>query len=101
MNREVLLEQVKRAICEMEPEAEIILYGSRAREDSRAQSDWDFLVLVDGLVNDERTEKFDIAFTKLNGRAMKFSAALYAAEKNGIVLSGRVCRFIKMSSLRG
>ncbi len=57
MNREALLEQVKRSIREMEPDAEIILYGSRAREDSRAQSDWDFLVLVDGPVNDERTDK--------------------------------------------
>jgi len=57
MNREALLEQVKRAVREMEPDAEIILYGSRAREESRAQSDWDFLVLVDGPVNDERTDK--------------------------------------------
>ncbi len=57
MNREALLEQVKRAVREMEPDAEIILYGSRAREDSRAQSDWDFLILVDGPVNDERTDK--------------------------------------------
>jgi predicted nucleotidyltransferase len=57
MNREALLEKVKWAICEMEPEAEIILYGSRAREESQAQSDWDFLVLVDGPVNDERTDK--------------------------------------------
>ena len=57
MNREALLEQVKRSIREMEPDAEIILYGSRAREDSRAQSDWDFLILVDGPVNDERTDK--------------------------------------------
>ncbi|OHB84861.1 MAG: hypothetical protein A2Z38_00975 [Planctomycetes bacterium RBG_19FT_COMBO_48_8] len=57
MNREVLLEQVKRAVSEMEPDAEIILYGSRAREDSRVQSDWDFLVLLDGPVDDERTDK--------------------------------------------
>ena len=57
MNRKVLLEQVKRAVREMEPDAEIILYGSRAREDSQAQSDWDFLILVDGPVNDERTDK--------------------------------------------
>ena len=57
MNREALLEQVKRAIREMEPDAEIILYGSRAREDSRAQSDWDFLILLDGPVNDERVDK--------------------------------------------
>jgi predicted nucleotidyltransferase len=57
MNREALLERVKRAINEMEPDAEIILYGSRAREDSRVQSDWDFLVLLDGPVDDERTDK--------------------------------------------
>ena len=57
MNREELLEQVKRAVSEMEPDAEIILYGSRAREDSRVQSDWDFLVLLDGPVDDERTDK--------------------------------------------
>jgi predicted nucleotidyltransferase len=57
MNREELLGQVKWAIGEMEPDAEIILYGSRAREDSRVQSDWDFLVLLDGPVNDERTDK--------------------------------------------
>jgi predicted nucleotidyltransferase len=57
MNREELLERVKRAVSEMEPDAEIILYGSRAREDSHEQSDWDFLVLLDGPVDDERTDK--------------------------------------------
>ena len=57
MNREALLERVKHTIREMEPDAEIILYGSRAREDSRAQSDWDFLILLDGPVNDERVDK--------------------------------------------
>jgi predicted nucleotidyltransferase len=57
MNREALLEQVKRAVSEMEPGAEIILYGSRARKDSRVQSDWDFLVLLNGPVDDERTDK--------------------------------------------
>ena len=57
MNREALLEQVKRAVREMEPDAQIILYGSRARKDSSAQSDWDFLILLDGPVNDERTDR--------------------------------------------
>jgi len=57
MNREALLGQVKRAICEVEAGAEIVLYGSRARKDCGAQSDWDFLVLVDGPVNDERTDR--------------------------------------------
>ena len=49
--------KVKRAVREMEPDAQIILYGSRARKDSGAQSDWDFLILLDGPVNDERTDR--------------------------------------------
>ncbi len=52
-----MLERVKQAIFELEPDAEIILYGSRARKDSDTQSDWDFLILLDGPVNDERIDK--------------------------------------------
>ncbi len=40
----------------MEPDAKIILYGSRARGGATSKSDWDFLVLVDGTVDDERTD---------------------------------------------
>jgi uncharacterized protein len=57
MDRDVLLKQVKEAVLEIEPTAEVILYGSRARGDSNAQSDWDFLVLVDGPVDDDRIDR--------------------------------------------
>jgi len=57
MNREALLEQVRRAVREIEPDAEIVLYGSRARNDSDEQSDWDFLILLDGPVDDGRIDK--------------------------------------------
>jgi predicted nucleotidyltransferase len=52
-----LLKQVKQAVLELEPGAEIILYGSRSRGDATAESDWDFLVLVDDVVDDQRTDK--------------------------------------------
>jgi predicted nucleotidyltransferase len=52
-----LLKQVKNAIQEIEAEAEILLYGSRARGDSIDQSDWDFLILLDGMVDDNRTDR--------------------------------------------
>ena len=52
-----LLDKVKRAVMQIEPSAEIILYGSRAREDFHEGSDWDFLILVDGVVDDRRTDK--------------------------------------------
>lgn len=52
-----LLEQVKQVVLEMEPNAEIILYGSRSRGRAVSESDWDFLILVDGPLNDERIDK--------------------------------------------
>jgi predicted nucleotidyltransferase len=54
MNREQLIEQVKQAIYKVEPVADIILYGSRSRGDATSESDWDLLILVDGLVDDKR-----------------------------------------------
>jgi predicted nucleotidyltransferase len=57
MERDVLLERVRQAIGEVEPEAQIVLYGSQARGDSTAQSDWDFLILVDGTVSDDRVDR--------------------------------------------
>lgn len=56
MDRDTLLKQVKDAVLQIEPTAEVVLYGSRARGDSRAESDWDFLVLVDGPVDDDRVD---------------------------------------------
>lgn len=51
MNREKLLEQIKQVVHEVEPDAEIILYGCRSREDSSFDSNWDFLILVDGTMD--------------------------------------------------
>ena len=52
-----LLKKVKNSVQEIETDAEILLYGSRARGDSVDQSDWDFLILLDGKVNDKRTDR--------------------------------------------
>ncbi len=46
ISREELLKRVKSAVQALEPEAEVILYGSRARGTARADSDWDFLILL-------------------------------------------------------
>ena len=47
MNRNSLLSQVKNKVQEVSPDAEVILYGSRARGKAHADSDWDFLILTD------------------------------------------------------
>jgi predicted nucleotidyltransferase len=56
MDRDRLLRKVKDTVLEIEPDAEVILYGSRARGDSAAGSDWDFLILVDGPISDTRID---------------------------------------------
>lgn len=57
MDPKALQRRVKQAVQTIEPEAQVILYGSRSRGDSQGESDWDFLVLVDGAVDQERTDR--------------------------------------------
>lgn len=40
------LQAVKQNVLEIDPLAEVWLFGSRARGDARADSDWDFLVFT-------------------------------------------------------
>lgn len=45
MTDKTMLEKLKANVLEVEPAAEVWLYGSRSRGDAREDSDWDILVL--------------------------------------------------------
>jgi uncharacterized protein len=53
----LLLIKVKKCVLDIEPTAEVFLFGSRARNDFTEFSDWDFLVLVDGEVTTARADR--------------------------------------------
>jgi predicted nucleotidyltransferase len=55
---EILLSNLRNAIDKIDPSAEVILYGSRARGDAAPESDYDLLILVDGPVNLKREDVF-------------------------------------------
>ena len=46
MNRQELIDRVKESVNSVDPNARVILFGSRARGNNDEKSDWDFLVLV-------------------------------------------------------
>lgn len=45
-----LLGKIKAAVKGLDPQAKVILFGSRARNDAREDSDWDMLILTESAV---------------------------------------------------
>lgn len=76
---EALLARVRRTIEEIEPGAQVVLFGSRARGEATADSDWDLLILLDGLVSPERAA---IVREQLAGLG-RTSGALFSAVIHG------------------
>ena len=46
LSREEVLDLIRTTVRATEPDAQIILYGSRARGDAREDSDWDVIILL-------------------------------------------------------
>jgi len=55
--KDYILSLVKQRIANIDPNAKIYLFGSRARNDARNNSDWDFLILTDFEVTRELKNK--------------------------------------------
>lgn len=56
--KEQILSRIKESVNEIEPQSEIILFGSKARGDYRDDSDWDLLILIPSQVDLAVEQKF-------------------------------------------
>jgi predicted nucleotidyltransferase len=76
------LRQIKQAVHEVEPDADLWLFGSYARGDARPESDWDLLVLLDGPVDRDRKQTLRHCLFELeldSGEAI--SARIYSRDE--------------------
>ena len=59
MEHNLILDRITQTIHDKDPLAEAYLFGSRARGDSRVDSDWDVLILIDdNKVTNDIEDKF-------------------------------------------
>lgn len=80
-SKQKILEMVKNQVKNLDPSAEIMLYGSRARNDAHEESDWDLLVLTERKISqaDEKAYRSKIYELELQlGEA--FSTIIYNKE---------------------
>jgi uncharacterized protein len=79
--RKQILTKIKQAVEKIEPNAKTILFGSRARNEERIDSDWDILILIPGKAGLKKEQEFRHALFNLEleyGQA--FSTFVYANE---------------------
>ena len=43
----IITKLIRKKVSDIDPEAQVILFGSRARGDERTDSDWDVLILTE------------------------------------------------------
>ena len=82
MTANELKARVKLSIKSIDPEARIILFGSKARGDSKKHSDWDFLILT-SLKTDSKFKtqiRNELLDTELEAEEV-ISSLIYSQEK--------------------
>ena len=61
MDKDSVLNMIRSTVRAKEPDAEIILYGSRARGVARKDSDWDIVVILNKPAMPHK-ERYEIAY---------------------------------------
>ena len=55
--KQYIIQSIRKKVNEIDRNAEVILYGSRARGDNKRESDWDVMILLDRKNVDKKVEQ--------------------------------------------
>lgn len=91
---------IRETIRSVDPKAEVILYGSRARGDDRTDSDWDILILTDYPVNLQTERKFRNKLYDLELKSGE-SFSVFAYSKNDWQTKQRITPFYQNVTQEG
>lgn len=102
MNSTEFLNKIQFKVRKFDKNAKIVLYGSRARGDFKEDSDWDILILLNTIINEElkeqiRDELFEIELemeqtissiikSKENWQDLTITPFYQNVEKEGVLL---------------
>jgi len=78
---ESILKRIKSIILEKEPDARIILYGSRARGNPHPESDWDLLILLKKEITPEIEKRIYYALFDFGLETEEVYSAMIYSEK--------------------
>ncbi len=53
-----IIQLIRENVSEIDPKADVILYGSRARGEEHSESDWDLLILTDYPISLKKEKEF-------------------------------------------
>jgi len=96
-----LLRRCKRAITDVASNADVVLYGSRARGDAGEDSDYDILVIVDGPADMALEEKMVDNVYTLELESGQILTLIVYSSSNGIRPFTGLCHFAKTWNERG
>jgi predicted nucleotidyltransferase len=91
---------IRDSIHLLDPQAEVILYGSRARGDERSDSDWDILILTNYPVDLETERKFRDKLYDLELETGE-SFSVFAYSKNDWLTKQRITPFYQNVTQEG
>lgn len=74
--------KVKQSIKMIDPDARVILFGSRARGDNKITSDWDFLILISQHIDEQEKKRIrdKLLDTELEAEEV-ISSLIFSKEK--------------------